>query len=95
MVMNLWFPELARQVGRGIKLVISEWGHSTNGRFLWWVSSRPSGSNGLIGVRWTPLRPARWSPDGGWPATRNRGGGVFAEVLDDGEIAVGDEVEWE
>jgi MOSC domain-containing protein YiiM len=23
------------------------------------------------------------------------GGGVFAEVLDDGEIAVGDEVEWE
>ena len=26
---------------------------------------------------------------------RNWGGGVFAEVLDDGEIAVGDEVEWE
>jgi MOSC domain-containing protein YiiM len=25
---------------------------------------------------------------------RNWGGGVFAEVLDDGEIAVGDEVEW-
>jgi len=23
------------------------------------------------------------------------GGGVFAEVLDDGEIAVGDEVAWE
>ena len=26
---------------------------------------------------------------------RNWGGGVFAEVLDDGEISVGDEVEWE
>ena len=26
---------------------------------------------------------------------RNWGGGVFAEVLDDGEIAVGDEVMWE
>ena len=26
---------------------------------------------------------------------RNWGGGVFAEVMDDGEIAVGDEVEWE
>ena len=26
---------------------------------------------------------------------RNWGGGVFAEVLGDGEIAVGDEVEWE
>lgn len=26
---------------------------------------------------------------------RNWGGGVFAEVLDDGEIAVGDEVVWE
>jgi len=26
---------------------------------------------------------------------RNWSGGVFAEVLDDGEIAVGDEVEWE
>jgi MOSC domain-containing protein YiiM len=26
---------------------------------------------------------------------RDWGGGVFAEVLDDGEIAVGDEVEWE
>jgi MOSC domain-containing protein YiiM len=26
---------------------------------------------------------------------RNWGGGVFAEVLDDGEIAVGDQVEWE
>jgi MOSC domain-containing protein YiiM len=25
----------------------------------------------------------------------NWGGGVFAQVLDDGEIAVGDEVEWE
>lgn len=25
----------------------------------------------------------------------NWGGGVFAEVLDDGEISVGDEVEWE
>jgi MOSC domain-containing protein YiiM len=23
------------------------------------------------------------------------GGGIFAEVLDDGEIAVGDEVRWE
>lgn len=27
--------------------------------------------------------------------TRNWSGGVFAEVLDDGEIAVGDQVEWE
>ena len=27
--------------------------------------------------------------------TRNWSGGVFAEALDDGEIAVGDEVEWE
>jgi hypothetical protein len=26
---------------------------------------------------------------------RNCGGGVFAEVLDDGEMAGGDEVEWE
>ena len=26
---------------------------------------------------------------------RNWGGGVFVQVLDDGEIAVGDEVEWE
>jgi MOSC domain-containing protein YiiM len=25
----------------------------------------------------------------------NWGGGVFAEVLDSGEIAVGDEVDWE
>jgi MOSC domain-containing protein YiiM len=26
---------------------------------------------------------------------RNWGGGVFVQVLDDGEIAVGDEVVWE